>query len=350
MRRVSVLAFGAIAVTVVGCEPGGDDAGQEAPDGTDTAQDEPAEPGEDPPPPEADPPGPEERADPRHAWVGVEDGNELVRVDLDEHEVVERHELPGGPHNITVAPNGLVAGALYGGTSLALADDGDIELVELGDSPHDVKAIDEGFVVANEVAERLDLVSFAGEHLGEIPTGGEPHDVAVAPDAATAWVTINGTDELAVVDLDRRTVTERVATGTSPHDILFEPGGEAVWVTDWDGPVHVLDGDGEVRDTLPVGEEAHHLAFTPDGGQAWITDHATREAIVIDTREREVLDRLEIAGSPHHVHITPDGEVAVVADHTYGELVVFEVDTREEVATVAVGPGPHGVWTVPADG
>lgn len=284
----------------------------------------------------------------RLVWVGVEDAERFVLVDLDAREVIEGYNTPSGPHNVTVAEDGTAAGTLYRGTELAIVRDGELTFVELGDTPHDVKATGDLFVVANEKAERLDLVTLDGEHITSIPLRGQPHDTAIAPGGMTAWVTLNHTGELAIVDLDAHEVVDYVPTGQSPHNILFGPDGR-FWVTDWRGLVHAFSAEGELLETMPVGEEAHHLAFTPEGGEVWVTDHHTREAIVIDTATYEVLARLGIPGSPHHVNFTPDGELAAVADHTNGTLVVFDVATREKVATIEVGPGPHGVWAVSAD-
>jgi DNA-binding beta-propeller fold protein YncE len=341
VRLVRAMLVAGMLLVLAGCPA--DEEEQARPE--ETPPETPSTP-EGAPEPDPDPEREGEAAE-RLAWVGVEAGEQFVLVDLDSAEVIERHVTPGGPHNVTVSEDGVAAGALYQGTELAIAAGEDIRFVELGDSPHDVKSTDGLFVVANEVGERLDLVSHDGEHLASIGIDGQPHDTAVSPDGATAWVTINQTDELAVVDLEAGQVVRRVPTGQSPHNVLFAPDGETLWVTDWRGAVHAFDAEGGLIATLPVGEEAHHLAFPPEGGEVWVTDHHTREVIVIDTEAHEVIERIAVPGSPHHVHMTSDGELAAVADHTNGTLVVFEVGTREEVATIEVGPGPHGVWTVP---
>jgi DNA-binding beta-propeller fold protein YncE len=279
-------------------------------------------------------------------WVALEDANQVVLVDITKGKILARHDAPGGPHNITVAEDRTAAATLYGSDRLVLARRGNARFVKLGATPHDVKATGELFVVANEAARLLDLVE-DGEHTGSIDLKAEPHDLAIAPDGDRAWVTLNGTDELAVVDLAARRVIRYIATGQRPHDILFAPDGR-LWVTDWSGPVHVFDRRGKLRARIALGDESHHLAFTHDGKQAWITDHAANRIFIVDARRLELVDSLRVLGGPHHVAITADGQLAAVADHDNGTISVYDVKRRTRVRTVRVGAGPHGVWAVPA--
>ena len=280
-------------------------------------------------------------------WVAVEGGDQIALVDVVAGKVVARLRAAGGPHNVTVAEDGVAAAALYASDRLALARPGGARFVELGGSPHDVKSTGRVFVVANEGARRLDIVA-GGDHVASVPLAGEPHDLAIAPGGRLAWVTLNGSDELAVVDLRARRVVRYVPTGRRPHDVLFAPDG-TLWATDWEGPVHVFDRRGNLRAEVELGEESHHLAFTPDGREAWVTDHAAKRVFVVDATRAELLAALPVPGAPHHVAITPDGKLAAVADHERGTVVVYDVERRSRLGTIEVGPGPHGVWSVPAE-
>ena len=352
-RGVLSVALLALLGLAAACDPsdGRPEPTADPEDATPRPSDDPAPLVEPSPAPTPDPP-PEDRPDhpadtppPRHVWVAVEDADRTVLVDLDAGAIVADVATPGGPHNLTVAPDGTTATALYAASELAIIADGQVQLVTLGDRPHDVKATDDWFVVANEAGRRVELVSLAGEPGPTIDLPGEPHDLAIDHAGEQAWVTLNRRDDLAVIDLASATIDRRVATGHAPHDLLFAPDGR-LWVTDWTGLLLVLDGD-EVVHRRELGVEAHHLAFTPDGREAWITDHGTNELFVLDTDSIDVIDVIGLPGAPHHVAITPDGARAAVVDHTNGELLVFDVATREPVGTVAVGPGPHGVWAVP---
>ena len=281
----------------------------------------------------------------QQVWVAVERGQRVVLVDLVDGEVVRDVATRGGPHNITVAPDGTVVASLYGTSQIALIARDRARSVDLGDRPHDPKPTRGGFVVANEAGRRLDYVSPQGRAGPRVALRGEPHNVAVDRRGRRAWATINGSGDLAVIDLDTAEVDRYVPTGYAPHDLLFAPDGR-LWVTDWNGRLLVIDGDEVIRN-VRLGVEAHHLAFTPDGSRAWITDQGTREVFVLDARTLELLDAISLRGAPHHVAISPDGTYAAVADNTNGTLVVYDAVTLNRIDVIDVGDGPHGVWAAP---
>jgi DNA-binding beta-propeller fold protein YncE len=277
-------------------------------------------------------------------WAAVESSGTLVEVNAATGGVVRRVRTGGGPHNMTVGPDGTVVAGLYASNGIAIVRDGRLNTVTLGGRPHDVKISGGRIVVANEGAGRLDLVSLAGRLQGRIPLAADPHDLAIAPGGQVAWVTLDGDDRLAVANLRTRTV-RYVRTGHSPHDLLFAPDGR-LFVTDWNGAVYVFSPSGVELDGRSLGREAHHLAFSADGGQVWITDNALRVIFVLDTRTLRIIAHLPTPGAPHHVAITTDGRLAVVADNSDGTLLVYRVSTRRLVRTIRVGAGPHGVWAV----
>jgi DNA-binding beta-propeller fold protein YncE len=276
-------------------------------------------------------------------WVALEDDDQVALVNVRTERVLRRVSTPGGPHNITVAKDGTVVTALWGSNRIAIVG-AHARFVTLGGAPHDVKISGRMIVIANQGDARIDRVRLSGDRLKSVPLKADPHDLAVSPSGRRAWVSLEGTDDMAIVNIHTRHVGY-FSTGVSPHDLLFAPDGR-LWVTDWNGGLHVFKGRDLVR-TLHYGREAHHLAFTPDGEEAWTTDEAAEKAFVLTVRPVDRIDSRAIPGAPHHVTVTANGRWVVVADHVRGTLVVFDADTHHRVRIIDVGDGPHGVWAVP---
>jgi DNA-binding beta-propeller fold protein YncE len=283
----------------------------------------------------------------RVVWVALEGAGQIAKVDVTEGIMRRARTNGGGPHNITVAPDGTVAVALWASDAIMLFRDGRRTFVDLGGHPHDVKIARNMVVVANQTRARVQLVRLDGTFIRRIRLKADPHDLAVDPQQRHAWVTLEGSDDIAVVDLlDRDARVRYVDTDARPHDILFAPDGR-LWVTDWGGALHVYEGRRarHVR-SIPLGEEAHHLDFTPDGRFCWITDHDARALFVVRVRMVRVVDRIRFPSEPHHVTVLANGRRVVVADHANDRLVLYEPQTRRRLKAITIGRRPHGVWAV----
>lgn len=282
----------------------------------------------------------------RVVWVALEDAHKIVKVDVDRGDVLGRRRVPGAPHNLTVSPSGnTVATTLWSAGRVVLRRNGNQRSVALGGSPHDVKISGGRVVVTNQTEARLDILGTRGTRRRSIALKADPHDVALRWRGRQAWVSLEGSDDLAVVGIKSGRV-HYVSTGKAPHDLRFAPDGK-LWVTDWAGAIHVFSRRGRRVKTIPLGVEAHHLDFTSDGRQAWITDHAAHRVFVVTTSRYRIRKRFAVRGAPHHIAITSDGERAVVADHDRGLLLVYDVGKLRLVRRIPVGRGPHGIWSIP---
>lgn len=282
----------------------------------------------------------------RCVWVALEGARQIVKVDIDERKVLRRRTVSGAPHNLTIAPSGrTVATTLWSDGGVVIRRRGELMNRALVGAPHDVKIAGGRTVVANQTEARLDVLRDAGRSRRAIRLKADPHDLALRRRGRQAWVTLEGSDDLAVVGIRGGNV-RYVSTGKAPHDILFAPDGK-LWVTDWAGAIHVFSRQGRLLKSIPVGVEAHHLDFTPDGRQVWITDHAAHRIFVVRTRNYSIRKRFRVDGAPHHIAITADGDRAVAADHDNGTVLVYNVNELRRMTTIEVGARPHGIWAMP---
>lgn len=283
----------------------------------------------------------------RVLWVGVEGGRRLAEVNLARGRVVRQVALPGAPHNVTVSPHGDVVATLPAAGRLAIFDGRRLRLASLGASPHDVKVARGIAWVTNEGASRIDRVRLDGRILRAIGLPAEPHDLAIAPNRRIAWVSMDATDDIAVIDLVGARVRRYLHTGGRPHDLRFAPSGRQVWVSDWDGSVRVFTAGGRRLGILRRGVEPHHLTFSPDGRRVWITDNGGHRVLVYRVRDRRLLASRPTGGAPHHLAFTRDATRVVVVDHGLGRVLVFAADTMRRIRSIPVGPAPHGIWAAP---
>jgi DNA-binding beta-propeller fold protein YncE len=272
-------------------------------------------------------------------------------VDVDARQVVRRYALPGRPHNLAVSLNGTVAATLPSAGVVILVGPDTVKEIEVGGAPHDIKPAGDRFLVTNERAGRVDRIFSDGRTDVSTRLRAKPHDLAITLDGRSAWVSLDGSSELAEVPVVDVKSTRYLEVGGRPHDLLFAPDGK-LWLSDWNGSARVLSLEDGSQGRLPQLEAAHHLAFSPRWERAqsregdregWVTDNGGRRVVVFSD-ELAVLASIPVPGAPHHVTLTADGEVAAVANHEGGSLVLIDVKERRLVGEVPVGDGPHGVW------
>ena len=122
---------------------------------------------------------------------------------------------------------------LTGERAGTLADEPADEIA-IGRRPGAIAARGEDDFVA-VTTESGDLVTLAVKEgrlveTGRVHLGFEPHDVALSPDGATAWVPLAATAAVVAVDLDALTVSEPIPTGPLPRFVAVSPDGATVAV------------------------------------------------------------------------------------------------------------------------
>lgn len=116
------------------------------------------------------------------------------------------------------------------------------------------------------------------------PTRKKPHAVAMTRDGATALVALRGSelepaDEVAFLDVARRTVTGRLQVGARPHAVRIHPKGRFALVLSQFSPLaSVIDlSTHALAGTIEVGYYAQDLVFDAKGDRMFVTNRASDE-------------------------------------------------------------------------
>lgn len=206
------------------------------------------------------------------------------------------------------------------------------------------------------------------------------------------YVAVEGDAEIAVLDAGKRTVLRRIDLSVEhdggvvpfqPHNVQVAPDGKSVWVTANAGgheahaalaiPVALAHGDepaGPEKDEvividpvtdrivkrIPIAAGVHlaHVALTPDSVYAYVTAQIEGAVYTINARTHEVVKRIKAreASEPHGLRIAPDGSAAYLAllkGKSVG-ILDLKTDTLVEVplagAAVQAGVTPDGKFVM----
>lgn len=186
---------------------------------------------------------------------------------------------------------------------------------------------------------------------GEVYLGFEPRGVAISADGKLAYVALTTAHQIAVVDLDKLAVLERVAVKRWPRYLALSPDGKRLAVgTSGDGGVSVVDVEArkmlyaEEFVGLNLGEMQisrdsksvylpwmvyRHNPITPNNirigwvlasrvGRVKLDGPTRRDAMALDIQGLAVAD-------PHGIALSPDEKTVVVSASGTHELLVLRL-------------------------
>jgi DNA-binding beta-propeller fold protein YncE len=176
---------------------------------------------------------------------------------------------------------------------------------------------------------------------------GQPRYTAIAPGSAHAFTSDSGTGEIAVIDLVRARVVNRVGVGALARHLTLSPDGRTLWVSLGSSAAHIVVVDvsdpTHPRPTHRIAPPflAHDVGFSPSGRRVWVTAGRERKLAVYDARRpgRPVL--LSADDAPQHV--TFGRGAAYVASGDGASLRVHSLGDGRVVRRTKI---PYGSYNV----
>jgi YVTN family beta-propeller protein len=137
-------------------------------------------------------------------------------------------------------------------------------------------------IVEPKIVRRIDL----GEH-------SRPHSMRFLPDGRRAVVTMQDSDQIAVVDIAAGQVLRRYPTGgREGHMVRLSPDGGRAYVTSRgaEGTLSVifLDSD-RAPIVIATGRGAEGIAMAPDGSEIWSVNRLAETISVVDATKLAVV-------------------------------------------------------------
>jgi YVTN family beta-propeller protein len=266
--------------------------------------------------------------------VSAEAGGDVVLIDPATAVVVERIKVGARPRGLDVSRDGKrLAVALAGPAKPAVG-------------PTNTAAID--------ASPGLAIIDVGARKLGkQVATAPSPFAVDLAPDARTAFLSNNVTNEVVVIDVHAGVIKKKVNVGAEPQGIALRPDGKVVYVATH--AVHEVSAidvkTGNLLGRIDAGTRPQMLLLAPRGDRAFVVDEGLPTITVLDTKQNISKEQFVLQGLPktpapalQSAVLSPDGKSLYVTTGA-GKAVLF-VDPAKKavVATVdGVGAFPRGI-------
>jgi YVTN family beta-propeller protein len=282
------------------------------------------------------------------AFVVNSAGASISLVDMASGKEVQRVPMLREPHHLALSPNGrdLLIGDTVGNEMLFLdPQTGAVrrrvpvaDPYQLGFSP------DGSWLVVNGLARnQVDLYDAATMKLVKrFPLASMPSHLAYAPDSSMVYVSLQGTDRLAAIDIKRMAVVWDVEVGKTPAGVMWHD--DKVLVANMgSNDVAVVDPvSGQVERRITVGKGAHQLFLSPDGRIIYVNSRVDGTTTALDARSLQIKRVYSIPGGPDCIDFAPDGKLWIT-QRWAGKVAVLDPSSGR-YEEVEVGRSPHGIF------
>lgn len=275
--------------------------------------------------------GPEGVAfDPRTGLVavGTRKPAELVLVDGVSGEVRKRVRIPSAPRHLDVAEPGgpvLVPAEDANAVVEVSLPDGDTQVTEVGEHPHDIAFRQDRIYVGDEFSSTMSVVE-DGRVVRQVPVDVQPGGVVALEDQV-------GIVSVRAYTLELFSLEDRLQAQGSQNAGL----GPTHVVRDADGRLFIADTRGDavvVFETKPrlkfVGRlelpgSPYGIAIDRERGRVWVTLTARNEVVELNAaNEPQVLRRFPTVRQPNTLAVTPGGNRLFIASRANGTLQLLD--------------------------
>ena len=176
-----------------------------------------------------------------------------------------------------------------------------------------------------------------------------PAGLALSPDGKMLYVAENLADSLAVVDLERGVVVQRLPTERYPVCVVVDTKG-VVYVSAWGGNTisifpAVYSNRLEAGTRLTVGRHPSAMLLSRDQSRLFVASASTDRVTVVDTKARTVLGELRDpppsgpgeGSTPSALALSPGGTRLFVAESDANAVAVFDLSARLSGVPTAIG-------------
>lgn len=285
------------------------------------------------------------------AYVVNSGAASISLIDMSSEKELRRIPMLREPHHLALSPDGksLLVGDTVG-NEMFFFDPATAALqkrmpvadpYQLGFSPNGK------FLVVNGLARnQVDIYDASSmQLLKRFPIRSMPSHLAYAPDSSRVFVSLQGTDSLVAIDLNKLAILWNVKVGSTPAGVMWHDGKVLVADMGADYVAVVDPSDGHVTNRVHTGKGAHNLFLSPDGKIIWVNNRVAGTTTALDAATLSVTRSYQIPGGPDDIAFAPDGKLWIT--RRWAEKVAVLDPQTGDYQTIDVGRSPHGIFLYP---
>ena len=182
-------------------------------------------------------------------------------------------------------------------------------------------------------------------------TGSAPvwTDVLYFPDSSRSYITLSGSDSVAVLHYPSYQIETKISVGDGPHWIKITPDARFAYVINLSGnsvSKISLTTHQELAE-MAVGSSPHFLAITDNSSHVFVPNSSSNNVSVISVATDSVVVNVPVGINPNWVAISPDGTKAYVVNGGSNSVTVISTSTFDTLYSIPVGSQPNEIITRP---
>ncbi len=272
----------------------------------------------------------------------------LSIIDMAQGTELRRIPVLREPHHVALSPDGrdLLVGDAGGNEMLFLnPQTGEVKRRLPMADPYHLAFSPNGkwLVVTGLARNQVDVYDAGTMTLSKrFPLSSMPSHVAYAPDSSLAYVTLQGTNKVAAIDLRRQAVVWTAEVGSTPAGIMWLNGKLLVANMGTDHFAVVDPVDGRVEQRIHTGRGAHQLFLSPDGRTLWVNNRVDGTTVSLDARTLAITRTYRVPGGPDCIDFAPDGKLWIT--QRFIQKVGVLDPASGALQSFSVGRSPHGIF------
>jgi DNA-binding beta-propeller fold protein YncE len=272
-------------------------------------------------------------------------------------------DMPGSTHELALSPDGRTAyGTVYGDGIFARRVNPDrrivvidlpskslTRIIDLGAvyAPHGVMMGEDGTLWSSgELGNAVLTIEPDSGKVEKIDVGSTAHWVVISHALGKVFVSVKQ-DWLAVVDLARRVMLDRIALPHVVEGIAISPDGATVYACAQDAAeFYVIDAASHaILRTVPIDgadaskKQMRRARVSPDNKYVLVSSNQDHHAAIYEADGLRQIASMPIKKGPMGFGFAPDGKHAYVCCHDDAEVWEFEMATGRVTRTFATAAG-----------